>query len=212
MQAVETYIRGTPQAPPAGAPPAPVAAPTYGDDDYVTGATLRSVQQQALSQVAPQFTSLAEQHAALAYGMISRDPRYADTFQHYGAEVKATLAGVPKAAWTLDNLETVVNLVRGKHVNEIVARERAQFVATMEPSMRASGAAGTGPASTPQTSPLESDKIPADWREKAKKVGLTERQVQEFAYANDMTPEAFWSQFDGKVITDAVQDSRLKTR
>lgn len=213
VQAVETYIRAPLAPTPQAAPAQPQAAPSFADTDYVTGADLRTIQQQALSQVGNQFNSVAEQNARIAYGMISRDPAYADTFRHYGPEIHATLASVPKQSWTLDNLETVVNLVRGKHVNEIVARERAQFVATMEPSMRASGAAGTGPASTTHSSPMENEKIPADWRERAKRQGIDERTIREFAYANDMTEEAFYKQWlDGKVITDAVADLGPKSR
>lgn len=126
---------------------------------------------------------------------VKRDPNCVEIFQKYGPEVYNTLASVDKSYWNVDNLRRIVNLVKADHVDEI-ANERASRLATerME-TIRSSGA---GFPSVPPQSPdntLQSEKLPADYRERLAKVGMNESTLDEFCRANGMTRQQWFDQF-----------------
>ena len=98
--------------------------------------------------------------------------------------------------WTLDNLETVVKLVKVDHIDEL-AREHAQQLASqMEPTIRSIGAGGSVSVPIDKAHSLESDKIPVEWKKRALAAGVTENVVREFCQTNEMTVEQFYKQFD----------------
>ena len=192
---VNTFERREPQ--PAAAPPGvsrDPAAPVVGDDEYITGKDLKAMLADiSTRQVQPAINQGVELGASANLGYLRRE--HADVFQKYGPEISQKLASVPKHLWTIDNLETVIKLVKVDHLDEI-AREQAQRLAsTMEPTIRSSGVGGSVPVPVKEHS-LESERIPAEWKQRALAAGVTESVVQEFCRTNEMTPEAFYKQFE----------------
>lgn len=183
-------------------PPAQVGA-----DDFVTGRDFAAAQQTWQQQFAPQIEQSTNLAASANLGLIRQ--QQSEVFQKYGPEINARLATVPRNLWTLENLTTVVNLVKADHVEEL-ARERAQrFIADMDPTlMRSSGGAGAAPIS-PQPNnefSLQSEKIPQEWKDAAARAGITERIVEEFCRSADMEPRDFYEQFSkSAIITEAVR-------
>lgn len=170
------------------APPPP--AFDIADDDYVSGRDFKRLMAERTQPVDTTAITLA----ADANLSIVRS-RYARDFERYGAEINDMLTQVPHNVRTLDNLERVVKMVRSDHLDEIAREQAQQIVAGMEPTIRSTGA-GSSPAPISREFSLESDKIDPEWRKRALANGITERTVDEFCRANDMTPEAFYKQFD----------------
>ena len=192
---------------PAAPPAAPVGAFTnITDDTIVTGRDLRAYLDQAARQyIEPQMRMVGEQAASSVYGTARQ--LYPKEFQRYGPEIQQELAKIPRNLWTLDNLDTVVTLVAGRH-REDYARERAQeLVAQMEPTIRPTGG-GSEPVPTAQqkSHTLESDAIPSDWKARAKAQGITEATVREFCTTNDMTPEQFFQMFEKSPLQPIVAE------
>ena len=196
----------------SGGPPArpePPRAPdvfNVRDDDIVTGQQLKQYLDQAQRQVlAPQFQQSTEMAASAIYGFAQS--KYADEFKRYGPEIQQELQRVPKQMWTVDNMKTIVDIVAGRH-REDYARERAQeLIAQMEPTIRPMGG-GSEPVPTPEQKnhSLESDKIPADWKARAKQAGITESTVREFCASNDMSPEQFFQMFEKSPLQPIVAE------
>jgi hypothetical protein len=190
-----------PQAP----PPQRYEPQEPADSDYVDGATLKRYMQQASQQyVTPQFTQLAQQNASLAFNLVQN--RYQDDFKKYGHEINQLVANLPLEARNLDNLEKVVKFVRSEHLDELVeqkAEARARELAAQMPSgLRASGTPSGVPSPADVTASIQNEALPAEWRAKAQKVGLTDTVIRDFCRANDMTPEQFFKQFEGNVMSD----------
>ena len=185
------------------APPQPSGE--VADDDYVNGATLKRYLQQASQQyVAPQLAQVHTANASMALNLIQS--RYGEEFKRYGAEIHGLIAGMPLESRTVDNLERVIKFVRGEHVDQLIeekAEARARELAgQMGSGLRSSGApSGTLPPAD-NTFSVANEALPSLWREKAAKVGLTDQTVREFCVANGMTPEEFFKQFEGNVMTD----------
>src|SRR2546430_16875621 len=161
----DAFNRGsvpTPQPPPQAAPAA-VGAP-IADDTIITGRELREYLNTAAQQyIAPQLRQTAEIAASGVFGLVKQ--QYPREFSKYGPEIQVELSKIPRQLWTLDNLDTVVTLVAGRH-REDYARERAQeLVAQMEPTIRPTGG-GSGPVPTPEAKAqsLESDSIRSEER------------------------------------------------
>lgn len=189
-----------------GGAPAPTPEPVafdVADDEYVSGAQFKRL----MAERRPDNTAV-DLAASANVGITQQ--RFAQDFAKYGPEINAMIARVPAGMRTLDNLAQVVKMVQADHLDEIV-RERANTLASnMEPTLRSNGAAAPlAPVVRDQS--LESDKIPADWKQRALKAGVTERVVEEFCRANDMSPEAFYKQFDtplNKIVEDVSSRAR----
>lgn len=206
---VENFGRGTPVAERTGVahdvqqPPAP-ATPGYDPEDYVKGSQLNEALKAALAQITPSLTQNAEQMASANYALVSRDDKYREVFTKYAPELQGLLVRVPKQNWTVDNLEMAAKLVRGNHVDEL-ARDRArQLASEMETTIRSTGGGSAPVPASQNEASLKSDKLPADWRERAAKVGLDERTLDEFCFANDMTREQFFGQFSKTLVTQEI--------
>ena len=176
------------------------------DDTIITGRELKAYLQEAANQViAPQLRQTAEMSSSAVYGLARQ--QYPKEFAKYGPEIQQELAKIPRQAWTLDNMDLVVTLIRGRH-SEDFARERAQeLVAQMEPTIRPTGG-GSEPIPTPQSKShsLESDAIPSDWKARAKAKGITEATIREFCSTNDMTPDQFFEMFEKSPLQPIVAE------
>lgn len=183
-----------PAAPPQSQ--APTQAFTLDPEGYVTGRDLLQAQQQAFQQyVQPDVNAGIDLAASANYGLVQN--KYQKEFSKWGPEIAQRLAGVPKKMWTLDNLDTVVKLVRADHLDDLRAEWQSEAVSRVEATIRSGGAGGSPPVEQPnKENSLESEKIPAEWKLRAQKAGLTDSTVQEFCRLNDMSPEQFYKQFE----------------
>ena len=196
---VEQVGRGVNQA-----PVQPVTT-TPADDDYTTGAQLRQAQQQALSQVSPWLQTVADQQATMSYNIAKRDQP--DIFKKYEPEIISVLQSVPRQNWTLDVIDRAVKLVKGSHVDEIAAEKVRALETTMHSTMRSTGRAGlSGESPTQETAEATLEKLPEKWRTHAQQVGISAQQLHEFCWANDITPDEFFKQFEKGLVTDAIAD------
>jgi len=200
----DTFERQVPQSVPASAAPqqpfAPQDQPRFGQDAMIGNEQHTILTTKDLPKLFQQYIQPSlQQSTDLAAGGIyaAMQARHPQAFQKYGPEIQQELAKVPKQYWTLDNLETVVTLVYGRHRDDYAREEAQRLVAHMEPTIRPTGG-GSGPVPTQDQhqNPFESESIPTDWKQRAKQAGITEATIREFCQANDMSPEDFWKQFD----------------
>jgi hypothetical protein len=177
-----------------------------GQEEYVTSKGLQAAIAQAMKQVAPAIAQPTEAAASALYATIRRDPKFSEYFNKYEPEIQGVLSRIPRGNWTLDTIETAVKFVRGNHIDELASERAQQLISKMEPTMRPSGVAGTAPKPKDEIS-LESDKLPDSWRNHAKQVGLSEKEIQEFCWGQGISVADFYKQFsDGKFVTDANAD------
>ena len=204
---VESVGRGAAQgAASQQPPPLPQQA---ADDEYVTNSDLRAAQQAALSQVSPWLRQVADQQATVSYNIAKRD--HQDIFKKWEPEIIATLNRVPRENWTLDVIENAVKYVKGNHVDEVVAEKVRALETTMGSAMRSTGRAGLTPESQNKETVEETlGKLPEQWQSHAKAVGITAQQVHEFCWANDITVDQFFKDFEKGLVTDAIQDVNFK--
>lgn len=201
--ALQQYVSAPTPSPVA---PAPSPTPTnvsFGNDDFVTGGQLSQWAQSTInSQVQPQIQAVTELSASLALDSVRRNN--AVIFEKYGPEVYGYLGRIPKNQWTIDNLSEVVNIVRGRHVDEIAAEKAQRLVAEMGPTVRSGGGAGSVPLSshTPEHS-VKSELLPADYRAQMEKAGITDAVLDEFCRANDMTRADWFKAYGKTAITEA---------
>lgn len=197
VDALPSAAAAAPAPAQSGAPAANGGSVDVADDDYINGATLKRI-----LATRGQDTSSHEFMASTNVHILKQECR--DDFDKYGPEISGLIANIPAHQRTLDNMRMVVRLVRGNHVDEL-ARERAQqLVAEMAPTIRSGGAPAVGAPVSRDVS-LESEKIPAEWKRRANAAGITESVVDEFCRANDMSPAAFYKQFE-QPLNPIVQD------
>jgi hypothetical protein len=184
--------------------------PQINDDTIVTGRELRQILGATLEQAQknyldPNNARLVEMASSSVYGTARQ--LYPKEFAKYGPEIQQELAKVPRQLWTLDNLDTVVTLIRGRHTEDFAREYAQQYAAQMEPTIRPTGG-GSGPTPSPtdKARSLESDAIPSDWKDRAKRAGITEATVREFCTTNDMTPEDFFKMFEKSPLQPIVAE------
>jgi len=186
-------------------PQAPPDLPPAADDEYVTAGHLRQAQQQALNQVSPWLQQVADQQATVSYNIAKREQP--DIFKKYEPEIIGVLQSVPRRNWTLDVIEKAVTMVKGSHVDEITAEKVRAFETTMHSTMRSTGRAGLSPDSPiKETAEATLAKLPEKWQTHAQQVGITAKELHEFCWANDITPDEFFQQFKDGLVTDAIAD------
>jgi len=188
-------------------PPAQYQQPTgeIGDDEFLTGRQVKQFGQQWQQQIAPQFQEVLNMTARTAYELAQT--KYQKEFEKWGPEIQALVSNMPPQSRTLDNIGTVVDVVRGRHYRELVDEGIRQRAAEQVPSLRPNGGA-TEPGIP--TSGFASD-IDPQWKERAQAAGIDEATVREFCAANQMTEKAFYEQFKNGLVTSAVAESRPRT-
>ena len=176
-------------------PQAPQAPPSRFDDDAIM--TGRDFRTQAdgfyQQQVAPQIQSAWEMAASATDS--AAQIRYAKEYEKYGDEIRRELGKLPAQHRTLDNIGTVVTLIKGRHADDYAREEAQRIVSQMDTTIRPMGGGSSPTPQTQQQDRLESDDIPAEWRQRAKQAGINQNTLNEFLRSNDMTEEQFWNQF-----------------
>jgi hypothetical protein len=170
-------------------PPAPATPAAIGDDDVVTGREVKTLLQQMQQPVQQNFQGVYQNIAQM--NMAQARAQHPKLFEKYGPEIDNYIAHIPVEARTLDNIEQVVKIVRGNHVDEI-ARDRAlEMVNQGDPTLRSNGSFGGqnsnySPASTGRMT--ESDELPAEYRQILKDKGISDETLREFFAMNNMDP------------------------
>ena len=187
---VQRYVTTGSQVAPQAPAPQTNGQP-FADSEYVSGAQLNSQAPRLIAEgIAPHIASMNEQMAGMALDRVK--DQFRDEFAKYGPEIYGHLSTLDKKSgvWTVDNLTRVVKLVRADHVDEIV-RDKLNASSPMEPALRSTGAAPI-PVVPPSTDlSVKSEQIPAEYREKLAKAGITDATMDEFCRANSMTRESF---------------------
>lgn len=205
MHTLEQFVtKGQPPAQPAQpAYQPPATQPGIPDGDYMTGADFNRLAPQIAQQYfQPQLRQTWESVAQTNLELVKRDPGFAPIFQKYGPEVWNKLANVDKSLWNVDNLKTVVNLVKADHVDELASEIASQRISEMQPTFRSTGAAPAPVSSNQPDFSLKSEKLPEDYRKRVAETGLTEAAFREFLRANDMTEEQWFAGFAKTAITE----------
>jgi len=164
-----------------------------GDDDVVDGKTFK----QALASVAgslQQTQGNADQLAQMSLSMVQN--RYAKVFAKYGPELMTEINKLPRSMWSVDNLGMAVEIVQGRHVEDLAKDMARDLAANFNLSARSDGASGGNGAASGFS--LESDALPADYRAKLAKQGVTMEMVRSFCSANGMTVKQ-WFDSAGKM-------------
>lgn len=188
-----------PQQPQYQAPPA--QQPQFDPEGYLQRKDIETLAPQFISQaVAPQFAQMHQSIAQANLNQVQRDN--AVIFQKYGPELNSYLAKVPFEQRSVDNLTTIVDIVRGKHVEELGREIAGRLVADMGSELRSTGSPMPSAAPAEPKYTLKSDSLPEDWKDRAAKMGLTESAVDEWCRANEITRADFFKQFGQTVITE----------
>lgn len=174
------------------------------DSAYLTGADINRFAPRLIDQqTTPQFDAIYESVAQTNLASVKRDN--AQIFDKYGPEINSYLAKVPFKQRTIDNLNTVVKLVKADHVDELASEIASQRFAGQAESLRSNGSPTPPVAQQEPKYTLKSDKIPEDWSKRAAEAGLTESAVDEFCRANNMDRKTFFEQFGKTAITEVTR-------
>lgn len=194
--AITTLAYQQPQAAPAPAPAyAPTAVNPLDDDEIIDGKRMKQILSAVATSQQPvqdDTTAFAVYQTAMALAR-QNDP---ETFAKYGPEIEANVAQLPVKMRTLDNIRQIVRIVKADHIEEL-AEARARDLASRQGlTVRTSGAASNYPGAT-TASVLESDELPAPYRDLLVKKGITETQLRDFCRANGMTVDQWFKQAKG---------------
>ena len=169
----------------------PQSSPQAGiptDDEWV--ATPQKAFEKALdANVSARFTPMLDSMSAvIAQGARSQAAMaYAKEFTKYGPEIDNEVAKVPVNQRTVDLYRYAVDIVKGRHVDEIAeerVRERMAGLPMAERSM--GGASGTTP-----TGLVDWEKLPPTVKDKWQRAGITEATIREDCAKWGISPEKF---------------------
>lgn len=157
------------------------------DDEIIDGRRLKQLIAQGAGQ-APADTGTQSQMAQLALASVRGS--HAKVFDKYGPEIMGEVGKLPLSLRSVDNIETIVSLVRGRHVDELAEElARTKFANTAGLSARSNGSAPGYPGAN--GSLLESDELPTMYRERLKKAGLTDATVRSFCASSGQDYQQF---------------------
>jgi hypothetical protein len=158
------------------------------DEEYIQGKDVKRIMQQVAMQGQagdPVARQLAAQNI---WGIIQI--QQADAFKRWGPEIGAEASRLPVEHWTLDNLTTIVQIVKSRHVDELARETAERLISEAHPTIRSgTGGSGSGPLTTQRT--LNDDNLPKEWVDRAKALGITESTVKEFCDSVGITPEQY---------------------
>jgi len=182
--------------PPYSPPPAPVSSGVnwqdLKDDDVVDGKTIKHLATQFQAAIANPNQGSAGQVARLNYESVKRDPSRADIFQKYEPEILRELAGLQPAAWTLDNLGIVADVIASRHVREIAKKMAETEMANMQGLPIRGNGLGSASVS------MESDGLPTNWQDILQKKNVSLEQVRGFCASQGWSIKK-WFEEEGKM-------------
>lgn len=191
------------QQAPVPQPPAPPSPPAIDPNDLVTGRQLLDAQSQVAQQIRDQAAALAAPAITMA-AQASLDAirsKYPKEFGKYGPEIYGQLTHVPRENWTIDNLDTVVNVVRSKHLPELIREGAEQLAASPEFATRATGASPTLPTGS---SPSPATVLNDEQRASLARRGLTPEVIRDFCLKNNLSEQKWYERYGKNAVGDAV--------
>lgn len=166
------------------------AMPT--DDQFFQSPTKSA---EAVAQnVAARFAPQVQANATMAQDVVKfmATQKFAADFAKWGPEIEAKVNQVEPQYRSASLYENAVKLVRGDHVQEIVAEEMRKQAALSSPGERSSGTPGgtyTGGGKV-----IDFDAIPSHLREQFKAQGITEATILEFCQESKTAPADWMKQ------------------
>lgn len=158
------------------------------DNDVVDGKTFKAALG-AMQGTAYSTQQNQQQLAQMSLGMVRN--QNAKVFGKYGPEIMVEINKLPVTMWTVDNLDMAVQLVRGRHIEELAEERARELAGNVTLSARSNGTAASDGLT------LESDQLPPDYRDRLNKAGVTLDMVERFCVANNMT-KAEWFKNAGR--------------
>ena len=163
------------------------------DGEYAENAKVKDVIRRLASQGTP-VDQGARQLAAQGLYANLRVLR-ADEYKRWGSEIDQEINKLPMDYWTLANLETIVNIVKSRHIDELAAEKAQRLVNESHPTIR-SGSGGSGGVPQNIQRSLDSDAMPKGWVDKARSAGIDEATVREFCEITGQTPDQYLAEVE----------------
>lgn len=166
-----------------------MAAAMPTDDEWV--ATPQKAFEKALdanvaSRFAPMFEGMA---ASIAQGARAQAAIvHAKAFEKYGPEIDNEVAKVPIGQRTVDLYRYAVDIVRGRHVDDVVEERVRERMAGLPGAERSTGGASGAAASSGL---LDWEKLPPTVKDKWQRAGITEAEIREDCAKWGIRPEKF---------------------
>lgn len=177
--------------------PAPTPAPPprnafdldLPDEEYLNGAQVKQILARIAAQPTPVDWVGRGQSAQAVLGTVQI--QRAEDFKRWPQEINAELSKLPQEHWSLDNLRTIVDIVKSRHIDELAAEKAERLVNEAHPTIRSgSGGSGGGPTIQPT---LDGDDLPKEWVEKLRAEGIDETKVREFCEATGQTVAQYYA-------------------
>lgn len=167
------------------AQPAPVAPQPPPAELFLTDpqrATQLQAEYMDKTQFQPRFQNLIAQNARQARSIV--EIQRGQDFKKWGPEIDLELQKYGPETHTPENIAVVVDMVRARHVNEIVAEEIArQQREGIGNTARPSGTAV--PGLTPQGSgTIDMEKLPPNYAQALRRANVTQGVIDEFLVNN----------------------------
>lgn len=182
---------------------------TVADGEYIDGATAKRMLAAAMQGRGPDPMAQQALHLAASSNVGTARQLFADDFRRFGPEIDLELAKLSPDTKSLDNIRMIVEIVRGRHVKELIeeaAGQRAQqLLSQMEPTTRASGGAGSGPVPH-STQPMGLlDQIPEHERHKIVAVGFNETTLRQHLAEQGIDITTFLAGYGIKPVAGGVK-------
>jgi hypothetical protein len=181
-----SYGYQAPSAPPTGSYAQAPAPPLPANEDWLSNpaaAAQRYAEHLQATQVGPrlQQAALSVAHTNKALVQMQRP----DEFKRWGVEIDLTLNQMAPdpSSWTPQNINAVVDVVKARHINDIIAEERAKYTNELGgASMRPSGAGAAGGTSGMAQKQVDFDKMPTGYRDALRTLNVEQSTIDEFLW------------------------------
>lgn len=191
LTVAEKFNQPVPAQPPAP-PPVNRFDLDLPDDDYIQGRQVKQLLQQVANQPPPVDHAARQLAAQAVYSNLMQ--MEADTFKRWRGEIEAEARKLPVEYWTLDNLKTIVEIVKSRHVSEIAAEMAQRLRDESHPTIR-SGTGGSGGVPNTQASLLETG--PSDMLARLRAVGIqSEAELRQACQGTGIQPEQYLAELE----------------
>lgn len=160
------------------------------DEEYLTGKQVKGLLNKLASAPRQSDPVASARNAKTSWELLQI--KRPNEFKRWGQEIYMEAQRLPVENWDVDNLSIIVDIVSGRHVNELAAEKAQQLRDESHPTIR-SGTGGSGSGPLTHEKSLDADGIPAEWRAQAKALGMTEGQVREFCSEMGITEAQYYA-------------------
>jgi hypothetical protein len=161
------------------------------DSEYLQVGQVRRLISNLANQPAPVDQRARQLAAESLFGNLQQSR--ADEFKRWGSEIRAEIAKLHVDYWTYDALNTIVNMVRANHVDELVAEKAQRLANESHPTIR-SGTGGLGSGS--HTQPIF-ETGPKDMLARLKAVGISsEAELRQACAGTGIEPDQYLAELE----------------